>query len=120
METLASGDVLERGEMVDFDDGQLKPYEEVWRDPELHANERIAIVLETDGGCVVRVGPWCQGILKVDNDTASERWHDRVLVQGGGQELVANSIWELEKELAVGEMLQSGGRTWKVVERSVW
>ena len=69
--------------MVDFEAPEegRKGYEEVWRDEVLSEGERVAVVLETDGGCVVRVGEWCQGILKVGGEGEGrevEGWEEGV------------------------------------------
>ncbi|KAF8539666.1 hypothetical protein BDD12DRAFT_736637 [Trichophaea hybrida] len=102
LEVLENGNVLERGEMVDFDapgEGR-KVYEEVWRDEVLEGEERMAVVLETEGGCVVRVGGWCQGILKTGGKVVVERWRWGERVFGGedGERVCADEVWEWEGE----------------------
>ena len=117
---LSGGDILEVGEMVDFDDGKRKVYEELWQDWVLGDDDKIAIALETEGGCVIRIGRWCQGIFKQDGVAVAERWWDGDVVFGDGS-VCAKEVWEKEgKKLSVGQVLEVAGREWKVVERSIW
>ncbi|KAL0640407.1 hypothetical protein Q9L58_000374 [Maublancomyces gigas] len=87
-EQLTNGDWLEKGKMLDFDDGKVKVYEEVWRDSEILPRISTVLVLEEDGGkafqinsaanaakgTIVRVGNYCQGIMKVKGEVTCERW----------------------------------------------
>lgn len=87
-EQLTNGDWLEKGKMLDFDDGKVKAYEEVWRDSEILPRISTVLVLEEDGGkafqinsaadaakgTIVRVGNYCQGIMKVKGEVTCERW----------------------------------------------
>lgn len=84
MWTQLNGDVLEQGQSVEPGTGVVTAYEELWRDlaVEIVGQERAfaSVVLRTQDnrvgarGMVVRVGGWCQGILKVGNDLTIERW----------------------------------------------
>ena len=79
---------LECGRMVNPDTGLLTEYEELWTDDEVEATEgkgegegdRWSVVLSLDDkasgakGMVVRVGQWCQGIIKVQDEVCVERW----------------------------------------------
>lgn len=74
--------------MLDFDDGKVKEYEEVWRDPEVSPRISTVLVLEEDAGksfgiestadtakgTIVRVGNYCQGIMKEKGKITCERW----------------------------------------------
>lgn len=151
LEVLENGDVLERGQMVDPDRPALGccDYEELWRDEVLAgASQRVSIVLETAGGIVVRVGRWCQGILKKEAREAkeeeeeergerigeeekkrpgggrvlAERWCDgeRVFAVEECEQVCASEVWEHERELAVGQELRVAGTVWRVVERCSW
>lgn len=87
-EQLANGDWLEKGKMLDFDDGKVKEYEEVWRDPIVFPRISTVLMLEeekgkafqtnsaTDAakGTIIRVGNYCQGIMKVKGEVTCERW----------------------------------------------
>lgn len=92
-ETLENGDTVERGTMRDLDDGKVKAYEEVWRDGVADGAESLVLQLDetTDGaravGVVVRLGDWCQGILREGEKVTAERWYQRRLVfrHGEGQ-----------------------------------
>lgn len=80
----ANGDVLERGIQRHPVTGLQCEYEELWMDLEVKVvgeeEQRVSIVLkfeDTDGvtkGLIVRVGSWCQGILKADGKITIERW----------------------------------------------
>ena len=79
-----NGDVLERGKMIKPGTGLVTTYEELWRDLEVEVvgQEKtctsVVLRAQDDGkglrGMVIRVGGWCQGILKVGNDVTIERW----------------------------------------------
>lgn len=92
-ETLENGDTVERGTMQDFDDGRVKPYQEVWRDEVDEGAECVVLELDntTEGvrtvGVVVRLGDWCQGVLRDGEKVTAERWYQRRLVfrHGEGQ-----------------------------------
>ena len=90
-ETLENGDTLERGTMMDFDDGKVKFYQEVWRDEVVGGAECLVLQLNnttTDAvGIVVRLGEWCQGILREGDKVTVERWYQKRLVfrHGEGQ-----------------------------------
>lgn len=85
---MANGDVLEKGTMLDFDDGKVKDYEEVWRDHDIVPKMSTVLVLEEAGGkkfgigntvdaargMVIRVGNYCQGIMNVKGEITCERW----------------------------------------------
>lgn len=94
LEVLENGDVLERGQMVDPDNPALglRNYEELWRDEVLAAaGQRVSVVLETTGGIVVRVGRWCQGILKKETggggreEEGGEKKEEERGGKGGGE-----------------------------------
>lgn len=88
LEQLANGDWLEKGEMLDFDDGKIKEYEEVWRDSDVVPRISTVLVLEEEAGktfqiysaadaakgTIIRVGNYCQGIMKVKGEVTCERW----------------------------------------------
>lgn len=77
---------LEVGQMVNPETGKLTRYEESWVDLKVAVTEvggegkRWSVVLgledEVNGvkGMVVRVGQWCQGIIKARGEVAVERW----------------------------------------------
>lgn len=80
---------LERGRMVNPATGRVTAYEESWLDPTPKATiasggsgegQRVCAVLrlhddEHDArGLIVRLGEWCQGVLRVGEGFALERW----------------------------------------------
>lgn len=78
------GDVLERGKSKDAVTGQETEYEELWHDLEVvrlgKKHNRSSLVLRADDpernlrGMAVKVGGWCQAILKVGDALTIERW----------------------------------------------
>lgn len=77
---------LERGKMVNPATGRMTEYEESWLDPTPKTTnggekgERVCAVVrlhddEHDArGLVVRLGEWCQGVLRVGDAFSLERW----------------------------------------------
>ncbi|KAI5812478.1 hypothetical protein BZA77DRAFT_286322 [Pyronema omphalodes] len=122
LEVLKNGDVLEKGRMVDFEEPEkgVREYEEVWRDEVLDKDKRVAIVLDTQDGRMVRVGGWVQAVLKSREGFAAGRWKEGEKIWAVGKELILEEIWENEKELVLGEEIEREGVVWKVVERAVW
>jgi hypothetical protein len=148
MVKLPNGDWLEEGEMLDFDDGKVKKYEEIWRD--LHIQPTVAVVLDlntaTAAGRVVRVGGYCQGIIKVRGAVTCERWawNGRVwemAYRNGGErlpcEIACTGDYEeiqvtecdvgvepmgsvVTDNLRLGEKVECGGHEWVVTEESSW
>ncbi|KAL8724976.1 MAG: hypothetical protein Q9166_007650 [cf. Caloplaca sp. 2 TL-2023] len=135
---LEGGDVLEKGEVVDEETGEVRRYEELWGEVELDTVEggegRTCVVARTDEegvdwrGMMIRIGGFCQGILKGRDGLAVERW-EWVRGEGGGK-------WERtvrfgEGELPCGEIVDGGefeegvkmdcgGIRWVVVEVATW
>jgi len=129
------GDILEVGQSVNKD-GSIRRYEELWGDVPVELvgeeEEYVSVVLkveDTDAGvrgCVVRVGQWCQGILKVAGEVTVERW---AWVGGEWERVARLGMGELEGAIAVtfdAEHLRHGGRIlvegmeWDVVEVHRW
>ena len=79
-----NGDVLERGVSFNTSTGEQEEYEELWGDLDIETIEadkrKVSLVLQTDDttpgvrGMVIRIGGWCQGILKTDKGLTVERW----------------------------------------------
>ena len=113
LEVLENGDVLERGQMVDPDRPALGccDYEELWRDEVLAgAGQRVSIVLETADGIVVRVGRWCQGILKKEAREAMEEEEEEEEEERGGRMDEEKKKEEEKEEGEEGEEGELGGR----------
>ena len=149
---LPNGDTLEKGRMVDDEDGQVKDYEEVWRKVDI--DEGIAVVLECENdegarGRVVRVGGYCQGMIKVGERTSCERhvrdkgngkWErvyrygdvempcdlaclDHGLLRESGEARGSSEGRDratLEREVNIGDNFKVSGYTWRVTEKSLW
>lgn len=84
MTLLEDGTVLEEGSGTDPVSGEVTKYEELWKDlpvePSGSNQERDCIVLHTVDderrlqGVVIKIGKWCQGIMKARGALAVERW----------------------------------------------
>ena len=147
------GDVLERGNMQKPGTGQNCDYEEVWHDLEIRVlegeNHRICTVLKADSpsahvkGMLMRVGDWCQGILKTSEGLTIERWQwldveERCEEQSSDQG--STLTWEKRwarlarfgsgslpypsvlgpRKLANESTVQLDGIEWRVVENYEW
>ena len=131
-----NGDVLERGTQIDPITGLQTEYEELWGDLKAEKvgeeKEHVSIVLRIENheprtrGLVVRVGDWCQGIMKSKGTLNIERWRwvkaknnwERVVKIGSGDlpcAIACNSHMVGEKSTIV-----SGDLEWNVVEKSSW
>lgn len=77
-----NGDVLEKGTQKHPETGEETEYEELWTNLEVDVipeeGGKYSTVLKAEGdgarGLFVRVGGWCQGILKAGDDLTIERW----------------------------------------------
>ena len=79
-----NGDVLEKGSNSDPVTGEKSEYEELWRDLEVEAfgkkHNRSSLVMRADeaeknlSGMAIKIGGWCEGIMKVENELTVERW----------------------------------------------
>ncbi|KAF2153240.1 hypothetical protein K461DRAFT_320922 [Myriangium duriaei CBS 260.36] len=120
------GRTLERGAMVNPATGIRQEYEECWVDEDVGVGEAVVVMLEDEGakGMVVRVGGWCQGILKVvrgeEAEVSVERWKKgddgswRRVMKVGRLWLPCAVAWE--KGLRLGQEVSYQGWEWKVVE----
>lgn len=132
-----NGDVLERGCQIHPVTGLECEYEELWGDldTEIVGKEiqrvSVALKIENDDrltrGIVVRVGSWCQGILRTGEDITVERWQSKNPKSGewnlvrkiGSAALPCKSTLNVDG-LEVGAFVQSDGLQWKVVEVFHW
>ncbi|WXC61402.1 hypothetical protein SNK03_007277 [Fusarium graminearum] len=123
---------LEKGSMVNPDTGIDTAYEELWHDATPTAvpgePDVRALVLQTEDeekgvrGCVVRLGRYAQGLIRVGEEIALERWE---WTEGGWKRTVRMGDEELPIEKILGEEtldeddnVDVSGRTWKVIEAS--
>lgn len=130
-----NGDVLERGTQSHPITGLECEYEELWADLAVGTAgsvgpTRISIVFQTDPGensargLVVRVGDYCQGILKAGDKLTIERWQWiggewRCMARIGDGALPCGATFSIEEgnDLPV---LQSGHLVWMAVENFRW
>ncbi|KAL8660544.1 MAG: hypothetical protein Q9202_006438 [Teloschistes flavicans] len=130
MISLENGDVLERGETRDEKTGKVEQYEELWTEMALVTPdsqvENVCVVLEVEEdngrarGMVVRIGGWCQGILKKGQSVTVERWRWdggkwQSVVSLGESELPCKDVVE-KGNYEEGREILSGGLKWRVVE----
>lgn len=155
MTELSDGTVLEQGSTRDKSSGLESRYEELWMDLPIESvsagqdRECIVLLAKQDHGryqgMVIKLGSWCQAILKTDTGLTIERWqalplqHDGSL-QGPSSEcpaLVRPRQWsrcfkigrhDLPCSLICQEMRPSqlsdfwnvAGVHWEVVEKQYW
>ena len=130
-----NGDVLERGVLTHPISGLQITCEELWGNLEvelLGGNQRISIVLKVENkeantrGMVVRVGGWCQGIMKSGGILNIERWRwieskndwDRVVKIGSGD--LPCAVTFDSQNLSEQGTVTSGGLEWEVIENFIW
>jgi hypothetical protein len=133
------GTVLERGSMINPSTSLVTEYEELWRDepvspPHLgQEGKPICVVLELgrDGsdekkrGMVVRVGQYCQALVRDGERVLVERmgWDGETgmwvrMVRIGEGEVPVEWAAYFGGEATVGDEVKVGGDVWTVVERS--
>ena len=131
---------VERGEMWYPVTGAINAYEELWKDVEVMevsgegGGKRVSVVLEVglDGvgeakGAVVRVGQFCQGILRVGEEITAERWSwedgagewTRTAGVGGGR-LPCDATWTKLESVREGDTVECEGLVWTVKEVKFW
>lgn len=129
--SLPNDRTLETGNMTNPATGEATDYEEIWLDAPVLSTGKgegklCAVLVLEDGehearGMVVRVGQFCQGVLRVGEGFTLERWEWRE--EGGWRrEVRMGDLWVpcgvlLEGErVAVGGEVRFGEFVWKVVE----
>ncbi len=147
MEELDNGDILERGEIVNAE-GKMVRYEELWEEIPLpkkggiqEDSFRRCVALKTveeEGrmGMAMRIGGYCQGILKEKQHgrrVTVERWEfdegeggkgwERTVRFGEGElpcEDLINGTLAQEEEEEEGKRVMVGGLGWEVCEVASW
>ncbi|EIW51559.1 uncharacterized protein TRAVEDRAFT_67718 [Trametes versicolor FP-101664 SS1] len=123
---------IERGRMAHLDTGEVRAYEEAWRAVPVLPDEsgkRIAVLLEmrrdggdmTRRGTVVRVGQYCQGIVRDGGDISVQRWLWTAgawanVGQVGGFDIPCDATWAVVQE---GDTVERSGAVWDVKEVAV-
>ncbi|KAF2210571.1 hypothetical protein CERZMDRAFT_99188 [Cercospora zeae-maydis SCOH1-5] len=143
MTPMPDGRSLESGAMADPVTGKLVSYEEMWRDIEAsvcgeeHSGVKCVVLqmeCETDvekedraRGMVIRLGQFCQGVVRVGEAFALERWvwEDAAEKDVGGWRrqvrigdlfLPCGPVMEHFDRLKVGGKITYEGFEWEVVE----
>ena len=136
-----NGDVLERGTNVDAVSGKETTYEELWTDLEITTTspeaKRVCVVLQAEDnsssikGMLIRIGTWCQCILKAetgvtvdrwlwhaqDSDNAHGEWRQEFCIGPGELPCPADVPFE---NIAKTGAITKAGLTWKLVEDYSW
>lgn len=123
---------IERGSMAHLDTGEVREYEEAWRAVPIlpdGSGKRTAVLLEirrddrdiTRRGSVVRVGQYCQGIVRVDGVISVQRWLWTAgtwtnVGQVGDFDIPCDATWGDVQE---GDIVERGGAVWDVKEVAV-
>lgn len=133
--SLSDGKILEKGRMVNPETGKLTEYEEVWEDLKVErvgrdssSGEIQCVVIQVHDekcevrGLVVRVGQFCQGIMRVGGEVAVERWvwgedHWKRTVRMGKGSLPCGEAMQSTK-LKLGGKIPCGEQEWTVIELS--
>lgn len=132
-----NGDVLEQGSQIHPVTGLQCEYEELWGESYVETvgeeayRVSVALKVEDDDsqtrGMVVRVGSWCQGILKVGDDITVERWQSEEAKSGEWNQVVklGNAVLPCESTFNVeglesGAFIKSSHLQWRVIEKYCW
>lgn len=141
----SDGTVLEIGNMVNPATGIATDYEEIWADlpataigdADADAKARWSIVLDLDDeahgirGRIVRIGQWCQGVVKAQGEVCCERWQwveDEGAENKGSWKRVARlgrlflpcSVAFRPEEIEEGSKVSYGDYKWEVKEVFSW
>ena len=129
------GVTLEKGRMRHPESGEVREYEEAWRGVEVSAvrGERVSVVLEMEmaaseeRGVIVRVGQFCQGIVRVGDEIVVERWvwsdeegvWARVARIGdAAATLPCDATWA--ETVREGDKIARDGFVWSVTAAKAW
>jgi hypothetical protein len=128
MITLETGEVVERGQMVNPKTGKMESYEESWRDIR-PLGEKVGWVLKAQGqgarGMVVRIGGFAQGMLRRGSEVGIKRWRYVGGEQGwdpiiaiGEFEILGDVFGENCSKMVEGDKFLDGdGLEWVCVEK---
>lgn len=133
------GRTLEKGSMVNPATGKLTEYEELWKDldptvikkePKEDAPKVSCVVLQLQDdehearGVVVRLGQYCQGVLRVGKHFSLERWEWKCEKEGWKRLVRIGDLWvpcgvaTEDERLALDGEVKHGEYVWKVIEKS--
>jgi hypothetical protein len=140
-----NGDVLEQGTQLHPVTGFECKYEELWGDVEINLvdaeNKKVSLVMKVDDGdcnargLVVRVGQYCQGILKLGNELTLERWAwMNPKSPGASESKLSSGEWRCQIKIGDGSLpcdraiegvhngttIRSGTLEWRVIEEYYW
>lgn len=126
------GSTLEKGTMENPATGKDTGYEELWHAPEPRPTpagpvRSLVLKLDRDGGrvrgLVVRLGQYCQGFLRRDQELAAERWEwteaagwRRMISIGDESALPCSLILGEDASYHEGDSIKVGDDDWKAIE----
>ncbi|KAF7195456.1 hypothetical protein HII31_03348, partial [Pseudocercospora fuligena] len=118
---------LETGSMLKPITSKIESYEEMWRDIRPSAGVAVLQLHDDEAstrGMVVRVGNFCQGVVRQGEKFALERWEWEGDKEGWKRQARMGDLWmpcgvatEREK-LVMGGKVKFGEDVWEVVELS--
>ena len=118
------GDIVERGMQKHPMTGEDVEYEELWHDLEVEAfgkkGNRSSLVMRVEApehnvrGMAIKIGGFCQGILKAEDALTIERWEWKADTSEGGREAGSASNSSQEGQTRNGWL-----RTFKFGERNL-
>ena len=146
---LDNGKTLERGEMVNPWTGRVTPYEECWKDvtplptttetidsdaraADSPRDGRVCLVLRLHDeshqarGLAMRVGQFCQGILRSAESFSLEQWAWEAStgwkrnVRMGDYWLPCAPMLKNHERLQVGQEVKQGEFVWHIIEKDVY
>ncbi|KAI4192730.1 MAG: hypothetical protein LQ350_008575, partial [Teloschistes chrysophthalmus] len=134
MISLAGGDVLEKGATRNEETGKVEEYEELWTEMPLvtpgfdEGNQCVVLKVEEHSGrtrgMVIKIGGWCQGILKKGESVTVERWcweeGWKRVVRFGDEVLPCKDLVGLGDYEGDWRDFRCGGLGWTVVEVASW
>ncbi|EMF11248.1 uncharacterized protein SEPMUDRAFT_88638 [Sphaerulina musiva SO2202] len=119
-----TGRTLEKGTMMNSQTGKMEDYEEMWRDVSEEGEKgegEEKKEKEKMRGMVIRLGQFCQGLMRIGEEITLERWewtakeNWKRSFRMGDFFLPCGVAMEFDR-LQLGGKITHGGLTWDVVE----
>lgn len=118
-----NGDILEKGKSKDTATGEEIEYEELWHDLHVEAfgkkDNRSSLVIRADNpernirGMAIKIGGWCEGILRVEDELTVERWEWKSPID------MASKVASSETNKESGRTFNDWVRTIKIGKRTL-
>ncbi|KAL6249864.1 hypothetical protein RBB50_003720 [Rhinocladiella similis] len=128
MYLLSNGDVMEVGFLTI--NGKTKMFKEYWLEATLSSPTPSFLVVETVNeqsgesakGLIIRIDTYCQGILQTDAEFFVERWQVQENGEWAKDPKSSSGVeklpceWAMAATTKLGDLIEFGGREWRVVE----